>query len=46
MDGVGPQLKHAGLNLRDDPREIREQVESDVFGFWLFPGRCSSAMTA
>lgn len=36
MDGIGPQLRHAGLNLRDDPREIREQVESDVFGFWLF----------
>lgn len=36
MDGVGPQLRHAGLNLKDDPREIRHQVESDVFGFWIF----------
>jgi cytochrome o ubiquinol oxidase subunit 3 len=36
MDGIGPQLRHAGLNLADDPREIREQVESDVFGFWIF----------
>lgn len=36
MDDVGPQLRHAGLNLADDPREIRAQVESDVFGFWIF----------
>lgn len=36
MDGVGPQLLHAGLNLEDDPRETRHQVESDVFGFWVF----------
>ena len=36
MDGVGPQLRHVGLNLEDDPRETREQVESDVFGFWIF----------
>lgn len=36
MDGIGPQLRHAGLNLADDPREIRHQVESDVFGFWIF----------
>ena len=36
MDGIGPQLRHAGLNLEDDPREIRQQVESDVFGFWIF----------
>jgi cytochrome o ubiquinol oxidase subunit 3 len=37
MDGIGgPQLRHAGLNLEDDPREVREQVESDVFGFWIF----------
>ncbi len=36
MDGVaGPQLRHAGLNLSDDPGELRE-VESDVFGFWIF----------
>jgi cytochrome o ubiquinol oxidase subunit 3 len=37
MDGVGgPQLRHAGLNLADDPLEVREHVESDVFGFWIF----------
>ncbi len=36
MDGVGPELRHAGLNLEDDPRGIRHQVESDVFGFWIF----------
>lgn len=36
MDGVGPQLRHAGLNLADDPREIRLEFESDVFGFWIF----------
>lgn len=36
MDSVaGPQLRHAGLNLSDDPGELRE-VESDVFGFWIF----------
>lgn len=35
MDGVGPQLRHAGLNLSDDPGEL-QQVESDVFGFWIF----------
>lgn len=36
MDRLGPQLRHAGLNLADDPRETRLQVESDVFGFWIF----------
>jgi cytochrome o ubiquinol oxidase subunit 3 len=37
MGGVGgPELRHAGLNLADAPGEIREQVESDVFGFWIF----------
>ena len=36
MGVVGPQLRHAGLNLADDPREIRAQFESDVFGFWVF----------
>ena len=37
MDGIGgPQLRHAGLNLADEPREFREHVESDVFGFWIF----------
>jgi cytochrome o ubiquinol oxidase subunit III len=36
VDGVGPQLRHAGLNLEDDPRQTRHEVESDVFGFWVF----------
>src|SRR5579875_2496487 len=31
-----PELRHAGLNLADDPRELRAQVESDIFGFWVF----------
>lgn len=31
-----PELRHAGLNLADTPREVREQIESDVFGFWIF----------
>ena len=31
-----PELRHAGLNLTDDRREVREHVESDVFGFWVF----------
>ncbi len=36
MDGVaGPQLRHAGLQLSDDPAEL-DAVESDVFGFWIF----------
>ena len=36
MDGVeGPQLRHAGLNLTEDPDELA-QVESDVFSFWIF----------
>ena len=35
MGGIGPALRHAGLNLSDDPGELRE-VESDVFGFWVF----------
>jgi cytochrome o ubiquinol oxidase subunit 3 len=35
MDGVEPRLRHAGLNLPDDP-EVLETAESDVFGFWLF----------
>ena len=37
MDGIGgPELRHAGLNLEHASRESREQVESDVFGFWIF----------
>jgi cytochrome o ubiquinol oxidase subunit 3 len=38
MAGVttGPELRHAGLNLSDDPREVQEHFESDVFGFWVF----------
>ncbi len=35
MDGVGPQIRHAGLNLSHDPAELHG-VESDVFGFWIF----------
>jgi cytochrome o ubiquinol oxidase subunit 3 len=36
MDGVAaPKLGHAGLNLSDDPDELAD-VESDVFGFWIF----------
>ena len=31
-----PELRHAGLSLADKPREVREQLESDVFGFWVF----------
>jgi cytochrome o ubiquinol oxidase subunit 3 len=33
---TGPELRHAGLNLSDDPREVQEHFESDVFGFWVF----------
>ena len=32
----GPALHHAGLNLRYASRHEAEQVESGVFGFWLF----------
>ncbi len=36
MDSVaGPQRRHVGLNLSDHPQEVRD-VESDVFGFWVF----------
>ena len=36
MGGItGPQMRHAGLALSDDPAEL-EQVESGVFGFWIF----------
>ena len=31
-----PELRHTGLNLTDKPREMREQLQSDVFGFWVF----------
>ncbi len=31
-----PELIHAGLNLRNHPPALRAQVESDVFGFWVF----------
>ena len=31
-----PELREAGLNFADKPREVREQLESDVFGFWAF----------
>jgi cytochrome o ubiquinol oxidase subunit 3 len=33
---VGPALRHAGLNLQHASREEENQVESDVFGFWVF----------
>jgi cytochrome o ubiquinol oxidase subunit 3 len=37
MDGVGaPQLRHPGLNLHGDPRGAGEDVETSVFGFWVF----------
>ena len=36
MGGVGEaELRHAGLNLSGNPEELH-QVESDVFGFWIF----------
>jgi len=33
---VGPALLHAGLNLDHASREEAAQVQSDVFGFWVF----------
>ncbi len=33
---LGPTLLHAGLNLDHATREEAEQVQSDVFGFWVF----------
>lgn len=33
---LDPALLHAGLNLDHASREEAEQVESDVFGFWVF----------
>lgn len=33
---VAPALSHAGVNLEHATREEAEQVESDVFGFWVF----------
>lgn len=33
---VAPALSHAGVNLEHASREEAEQVESDVFGFWVF----------
>ncbi len=33
---TAPALRHAGLNLEHASREEAEQVESDVFGFWVF----------
>lgn len=36
MDGVEqPDLRHVGLNLSHHPEEL-QQVEGDVFGFWIF----------
>jgi cytochrome o ubiquinol oxidase subunit III len=31
-----PELRHGGLTLADKPREVRERLESDAFGFWVF----------
>jgi cytochrome o ubiquinol oxidase subunit 3 len=31
-----PELIHAGLNLGNHPPGSRAQLESDVFGFWVF----------
>ena len=31
-----PELLHAGLSVADHPREVRAQIESNVFGFWVF----------
>lgn len=31
-----PELLHAGLNLGNHPPEMRAQLESSVFGFWVF----------
>jgi len=37
MSGVSePELTHAGLNLSDEPVGERVQINSDVFGFWVF----------
>jgi cytochrome o ubiquinol oxidase subunit 3 len=37
MSGVSePELTHAGLNLSDEPAGERAQINSDVFGFWVF----------
>ena len=33
---IAPALRHAGMNLDHASREEAEQVESDVFGFWVF----------
>ena len=33
---AGPALRHAGVNLQHASREEADQVESDVFGFWVF----------
>lgn len=31
-----PELLHTGLNLGNHPPAMRQQVESSVFGFWVF----------
>ncbi|GAB0115940.1 cytochrome c oxidase subunit 3 [Acidisoma sp. 7E03] len=37
MSGVSePELTHAGLNLAHEPAEERAQINSDIFGFWVF----------
>ncbi|WP_284944513.1 cytochrome c oxidase subunit 3 [Acidisoma cladoniae] len=37
MDGLsGPEFRHVGLNLQDHPSLTTQQVESNIFGFWVF----------
>ena len=31
-----PELLHAGLNLENHPPEMHQQIESAIFGFWVF----------
>jgi cytochrome o ubiquinol oxidase subunit 3 len=35
-DVTEPELRQAGLNLAEEPRETREHAISDVLGFWVF----------
>lgn len=37
MSGVSePALHNAGLDLAGEPRQVRAQADSDIFGFWVF----------
>lgn len=37
MSGIiEPELRHIGFQIGGDSREEREQINSDVFGFWVF----------